>query len=104
MAKKKVLTINQRFKNEIARWTELKNSYPKNGYQTIEEHLENDEDFLEEFFRFINITKAVQKRNYINRKKAFDIITSISRYPFGTVYDAITDNGVIIDDKIYFKK
>ena len=104
MAKKKTLTINQRLKNEIDRWTEIKNSYPKNGYQTIEEHLKDDNEFLDDFFEFVNIVKAARKRNYINRNKFIDIINSISHYPYGAVIDTIYDRGIIVDDEVYYYK
>lgn len=97
MAKKKPLTINQRMNNEIDRWMELKKSYPKDGYDTIEDHLQEDEEFLEEFMQFVALVRSAKKRNYINSDKAIELIIGISYFPIGTILDAIPDEGIADD-------
>ena len=83
--------------NEIDRWMELKNSYPKDGYDTIEDHLQEDEEFLEEFMQFVALVRSAKKRNYINSDKAIEIIIGISYFPIGTILDAIPDEGIADD-------
>lgn len=104
MAKKKQLTISQRLKNGIERWEQLRDSYPKLSYDNIEDHLADDEQFLDEFFAFVSIVDSALNRNYISKDRARDIINSISNFPFGAVLDAIPDEGIEIDGEVYLKK